>query len=262
MRMSDGTIPEVLLGGMLFSLAEAPPGGERHFHRWYERDHFYAGCMAGPGFFSARRFIATRDLKSSRFPEPTPITDNIRLGSFLHLYWLLKGVVDETIGWSVDQVLQLYKQNRMDAPRTNISTGFYDYAWGEFRDADGVPPELALEHHYAGVVATMYDRTAGDESAEPWLRRQLQPPAGSPIAMSLAFRPRDLPPGTPNNVPRVPEAIRANRFLVLSFLEANPRDGWAAPFRAIEQAGGPARLIYAAAFIPTRPGTDTYLDEL
>ena len=37
-----------------------------------ERDHFYAGCLSGPGFFAGRRFVATRALKARRYPEAAP----------------------------------------------------------------------------------------------------------------------------------------------------------------------------------------------
>ena len=40
-------IPEIKLGTILFSIAEPKPGFERAYNRWYERDHFFAGCMVG-----------------------------------------------------------------------------------------------------------------------------------------------------------------------------------------------------------------------
>ena len=40
---------EVRLGSMLFTLVEPHRGHEVAYNRWYERDHFYAGCMIGPG---------------------------------------------------------------------------------------------------------------------------------------------------------------------------------------------------------------------
>ena len=39
---------EVRLGSMLFTLVEPHRGHEVAYNRWYERDHFYAGCMVGP----------------------------------------------------------------------------------------------------------------------------------------------------------------------------------------------------------------------
>ena len=59
----------VALGSVLVSLLEPERGREAAFHRWYERDHFYAGCMVVPWFFAGRRFVATRELKALRAPR-------------------------------------------------------------------------------------------------------------------------------------------------------------------------------------------------
>ena len=65
-------IPEIKLGTVLFSIAEAKPGHEKEYNRWYERDHFFAGCMVGANFFSGRRWVATKPMKAQRFPAQTP----------------------------------------------------------------------------------------------------------------------------------------------------------------------------------------------
>ena len=54
----------VKLGSMLFTLVEPRRGHEVAYNRWYERDHFYAGCMVGPYNFAGRRFVATAELKA------------------------------------------------------------------------------------------------------------------------------------------------------------------------------------------------------
>ncbi len=53
---------EVRLGSMLFTLVEPHRGHELAYNRWYETDHFYAGCMMGPWLFAGRRWVATRPL--------------------------------------------------------------------------------------------------------------------------------------------------------------------------------------------------------
>ena len=63
----------VTLGGMLFTLVEPHKGHEVEYHRWYERDHFYSGCMEGPWLFSGRRWVSTRELKALREPAESPI---------------------------------------------------------------------------------------------------------------------------------------------------------------------------------------------
>ena len=54
------------LGSALFTLVEPHQGHEVAYNRWYERDHFYAGCMVGPWLFAGRRWVCTRDLKDLR----------------------------------------------------------------------------------------------------------------------------------------------------------------------------------------------------
>ena len=51
----------IKLGGALFTMVEPHRGHEVEYNRWYERDHFYAGCMigawtiSGGGWCPARR---------------------------------------------------------------------------------------------------------------------------------------------------------------------------------------------------------------
>jgi hypothetical protein len=262
-------IPEIALGTVLFSIVEPRPGHEREFHRWYERDHFFAGCMIGQNYFSGRRWVATRPLKALRFPADTPVTSDIAKGSYLVTYWILAGTYAETLRWSVDQVLQLHKQNRMQPARDNISTTFYRYDWGVFRDEDGVPAELALEHPYPGIAVTMIDRQAGvaENDLSVWLKGNFLPRmmAGSQVAMTLCLRPQALPDDAPSYVPRPDPEELDRRYLLLSFLEAEPWTDWSDRFRAFDRAlsaSGLGRIVYAAPFIPTVPGTDRYVDAL
>jgi hypothetical protein len=262
-------IPEITLGTALFSIVEPHKGHEREFHRWYERDHFFAGCMIGANYFSGRRFVAPRALKTLRFPADTPVTPDIARGSYLVLYWILAETYPETLRWSVDQVLQLHKQNRMQPPRDNISTAFYRYAWGAFRDQDGVPPELALEHPYKGIAVTIIERADGadSEAFDARLRQGLLPSAmsASPIAMTLCLRPQPLPDDAPAYVPRPGQDELDRRYLLLSFLEEEPGQAIVATQQTLDrvlQSESLGRVIYAAPFIPTVPGTDKYVDDL
>ena len=81
----------VALGSILVSLLEPESGGAREFNRWYERDHFYAGCMSGQHFFSGRRFVAPRALRALREPKASRAVDDATIGSFLALYWMERG---------------------------------------------------------------------------------------------------------------------------------------------------------------------------
>ena len=61
------------IGGALISLVEPHPGTERAYNRWYERDHFYAGCMIGAWTVSGARFVATKECKERRYPADSAI---------------------------------------------------------------------------------------------------------------------------------------------------------------------------------------------
>jgi hypothetical protein len=257
----------VELGSVLVSLLDPKPGDEVGFHRWYERDHFYAGVMVGPWFFAGRRFVATRALKDLRFPEKTPLMDDPRQGSYLALYFALAGKHDEAERWAVDQVNALIANGRMHPTRRQAHAGFYRHRWHVSRDADGVPAELALDHPYAGVALVTVDRNEGADAAalETWLRQEHLPSVlrDSPAALCLGLEPTPLPDDAPAYVVRPPGLER--RTLLLYFLEEDPRASWSALFAAQEEQiadTGRGRISWAAPFVPTIPGTDRYTDQL
>src|SRR5450756_145468 len=69
----------IRLGTMLYTLVEPHKGHQVAYNRWYERDHFYAGCQIGAYNFSGARFVATSDLKELRLPEgPSAISPTLR----------------------------------------------------------------------------------------------------------------------------------------------------------------------------------------
>ena len=71
----------VTLGSILLTLVEPHPGYEIAYNRWYERDHFYAGCLVGPGILAGARWVATREMKALRFPDDSPIVPHRAVGS-------------------------------------------------------------------------------------------------------------------------------------------------------------------------------------
>ena len=50
----------IRLGSLLFTMVEPRPGYEVAYNRWYERDHFYSGCMIGAYTVSGARYNAAR----------------------------------------------------------------------------------------------------------------------------------------------------------------------------------------------------------
>jgi hypothetical protein len=263
--MSDGTETrpddwdlggEIALGSALFTLVEPHRGHEVAYNRWYERDHFYAGCMNGPFYFSGRRWVCTRDLKDMRIGGPEPLFGDDRLGSYLALYWTPKGRFRENTAWSTRQVHWLHANGRMFPERDHIHTLLYLYKGAEARDADGVPPELALDHPFRGLGAVIVEPTGDEPPPRPEL------PAGSPVALVLSFRAVPLPPDAPVSQPGTDGAER--RELQLWFADAEPAEWWPS---VVDHAGkvaasGQGVVRWASPFIPTVPGTDRYTDQL
>ena len=71
----------IKLGSLLFTMVEPTRGHEVEYNRWYEHDHFYAGCMIGAWQFACDRFFATLRLKDLRYPANTDMTPDPLTGS-------------------------------------------------------------------------------------------------------------------------------------------------------------------------------------
>jgi hypothetical protein len=273
-RVDDEPAYGVALGSILVSLLEPEPGTEREFNRWYERDHFYAGCMTGETFFSGRRFVATRALKALRYPPSSAAVPDTSLGSFLALYWMERGHHAEAEAWAVDRVLWLGKHGRMMGSRKAVHASFYAHRWAACRDDDGVPPEVALEHPFPAVAMVISERPEQTTRAErdAWLLEEYLPKRlpGSAAALCLSLDPLALPEASPVYVPPDPGADR--RSLELFFFDsiegpagqtADP--GWTqlvAPLGEAQASAGLGGVGFAAAFVPTLPGTDRFVDEV
>jgi hypothetical protein len=125
----------------------------------------------------------------------------------------------------------------------------------------------ALDHPYAGLVLEVIDTESPRRRAEllEWLRARHLPRrlAGSPSAMVTVFRPTPLPGDRMTYVKQV-EGVDT-RLTLLWFLERDPRECWEEHFGGLEAdiaGSGPGRLELLAPFVPTIPGTDTYVGEL
>ena len=96
----------IVAGSALFTLVDPSKGHEVAYNRWYERDHFYAGCMIGPWLFAGKRWVATRAMKDLRFPEgDTPVASPHDKGSYLATYWVLEDKHKEHFDWAGHQVV-------------------------------------------------------------------------------------------------------------------------------------------------------------
>jgi hypothetical protein len=253
---------EVKLGSALFTMVEPHQGHEVAYNRWYERDHFYAGCMIGPWLFAGRRWVATRDEKALRRGAKPELFGDGSPGTYLALYWVLEGKHDEHFEWGTRQVHWLHDNDRMFAERDHIHTLLYRLGWTVGRDADGVPPELALDHPYTALSVSFVERADGVDwrDLEPWFAPRRADTPG--IGQTLLFRPIPLPEGAPVTQPGL-ENLR-QRSLLLRFADCEPAHaaGQAADQGDALESDGLGTVLWTSAFRPTIPGTDTYTDQL
>ena len=249
----------IRLGSLLFTMVEPHPGHEVAYNRWYERDHFYAGCMIGACTFGGGRFVATRACKERRYPSDSPITPDPLAGSFLALYWILDGHHDEWNRWGVDQVNWLHANGRMFAERDHIHTLLYRYAGELQAHPGGCPAELALDRHFPGLVVTIAEPADGvDPDALLAHHRGGDLPAEVMVAATplplLADRPGDVPADT-----------ATNRVLMMWFVDGDPLAVWDEHFAGMGEAlesAGLGTIVFASPFLSTVPGSDRYTNEL
>jgi hypothetical protein len=248
----------IKLGGALFTMVEPHRGHEVAYNRWYERDHFYAGCLIGAWTIAGGRFVATKACKEKRFADSSICPDPTS-GSYLALYWVLKGKFGEWIQWGTNQVNWLHENDRMFPHRDHVHTLMYKVEGERHATDDGVPTELALDHRYQGLVAVIGDIAAGatrEQVAEWFAARPL------PADQVVSFSPVPLLGDAPSDVPR-DEA--ADRFLQLYFLDEDPIAVWDERFAGLDAdfaASGLGTIAFGSPFLGTVPGTDTYTDQL
>jgi len=263
-RSPDPLTDGVSLGSAIVSLIDPHPGHEREFNDWYERDHMYSCGVAGPHVFAVSRWVATRELKALRCPSSGPIADPVEAGSFLGLFWIESDRHEEQATWVSEVLPGLAEAGRMLPHRDHVCTATYEFRGAVLRDT--VPPELACDHRYDGLVAWWLDRRPDATLAEveAWLIDELEAVIdGSPLGQSLLFTPRPKPAAWPADLAE-PEGV-GDRLLVLGFLDCDPREWWGPWFDKLNSrvdGSGIATTALIAPFIPTVPGTDRYLDQL
>ena len=268
----------VRVGSMLFTIVDPSKSHEVAYNRWYERDHFYSGCMVGPWLFAGRRWVATRALKDMRFPSDTPaeqaVADQVDAGSYLATYFIHKGHEAEHFAWANKQVFELYGNDRGFDERHHAHTSLYFAAGEDHRDPDGVPAHLALDHPYRGLISVHVDRSDGTSHPEflEWFGSVAAPDlfadrdgGPSPVDQVLHWRPI-IPTGDEGNAPMklgTGPGTRS-RSMQLMFVQDEPAAAWplVRDYAARVGESGLATVRLVAPFIPTIPGTDTYTDQL
>ena len=234
------------IGTAIVSYIEPHAGAARDFNRWYERDHFPAAVMAGPGAYSGARFVATRACKAARLGDG--LFGDRQRGSYLSLAWLLPGAQAAWDAWIPGQMETLLSEDRMFAGRDHLHTAVYQERWG--RQAPDAPPvALALDHGYPGVIAIAFAGEGEQREVDIAIGSRALVGADVPVLVGLS-RERLLA-----SVLDVPAHV-----LLLAFVVGDVLDVWR---RVVEPAvTGVAGVGFAGPFLATIPGTDTYTDDL
>lgn len=248
----------VRLGGALVTIVEPHKGHEVAYNRWYERDHFYAGCMIGAWNISGARFVATKDLKALRYPADSPVIPDPTSGSYLALYWVLAGAFGKWMQWGSAQVKWLHDEERMFPERDHVHTLMYKFRT-EYETSDGVPVELALDHRspYVVVVIGEPSEATSLDDVDAWFAAE--PMLG---AVAAELTPVPLPADA---APGVQADSAENRFCQLWFVDDDLPVSWQDSFAPLGErfaAAGLGDLVLVAPFRATVPGTDTYTDQL
>jgi hypothetical protein len=255
------------VGSMLLTLVDPNKGYEAAYNRWYERDHYIAGCLIGPYNFAGSRWVATREMKDLRWGG-TQVADPIDAGSYVAIYWIQDGHHGDWDKWALEQVGWLYSNGRGFSERSHVHTVTFDYVGTAYRDADPVPVELALDHHYDAIVGVWLDAREGDAAA---LQDRLSGPLkelldGSDIEIASGWTPR---PEFRNSRDSAPMSLgtpggQENRLCQVFFVGGDVRQSLPR-FRAYTdrlEADGIADMLLVAPFLRTVVGTDTYVDQL
>lgn len=255
-------------GHALITMVEPHPGHEYAYNRWYEDDHYYAGAMAMPWMQAGRRWVATRDLQLLRYPEKPAIAQPVTAGCYLSTYWITAGRYDDHMRWTVAVNKRLNRDARVYHDRTHVLTAFQNHETTVYRDGAAGPRDVhALDHPYAGLVLQVVEADTPEQRAPllHWLRTRHLPKrlAGSPAALVTVFSPTPLPGDRMTYVKQV-EGVDT-RLTLLWFLQTDPGECWESYFTGLDATvaeSGLGRVELVAPFIPTVPGTDTYVDRL
>jgi len=260
----------VKVGSMLLTLVDPNRGYEKAYNRWYERDHYYAGCLVGPWLFAGSRWVATRSLKDLRWPRGDAVAKPWDAGSYVAIYWVEQGHHEDHFGgWARPQVNWLYGEGRGFSERRHVHTVLYDHLGAVYRDPDPVPVDLALDAVYDGIVLAWFDAEGGRTAAElhAELARDLTPElvAGSAIEIVSSWSP-SAGENDPKEVPMDlgSAAGGPERLSQLLFVRGDVRgslEGLRSYTAQVEERGL-GRTLLVAPFVRTVVGTDTYVDEL
>ena len=251
---------------MLLTMVDPHKGKESEYNRWYERDHFYAGCMVGPWLFAGSRWVAPRELKDLRISDGRgEVANPVDAGSYVAIYWVLEDKDADHWKWAGEQVHWLYANGRGFMERTHAHTVLFDYLTTAYRDDDPVPIQLALDHGYPGIAMIATDRADGvsEDDFAAWTASSGS--ASGNIASISSWRPQqrdDITGNAPMDLGTGTGGL--NRTMQLAFLEGDTKQAWneVHAYADAVNASGLGTVCFAGPFYKTVVGTDTYADQL
>ena len=245
---------KVGLESVLFVLTHVHPGHESRWNDWYDNDHFYAGCVLGPGVLSGTRWHASVALRKARFvaerqPFPQPWD-----GGGLATYFLTTPDGSRRFReWNVLQVSELRRIGRQFDERDMVNCAFYSYVdCLRGVGASTVAPHVTQLRPFPGMLVTFATGAAPLSVSKDDL------PAGS-ITLVLHWIEEPFGPvDQPDLAPFAPVTM-----LVTFLVGAPPADrGWTAQ-SALTLAGVVGvNPIWAGAFVPITPGDTGFLVNL
>jgi hypothetical protein len=226
----------VEIGTAIVSYIEPHPGQAAEFNRWYERDHFPATVKAGPGVFSAARFVATRECKSLR-PVAGRLFGDPARGSYLAVAWVLPGKQAEWDAWVAREMETIAAHDRLFAGRDHVHTAVYRC----ISQSGAVDATVALECGFPGAIVV---------GAEANLSRVAPGDADVAAAVELRLE-RTI----------ISQAEPPPHDLLFVLCERDPLATFAARRKRFDGRGAVGGT-FASPFLATVPGTDTYAGDL
>lgn len=270
-KTADGeeTIPSVDIGSVQITFLDPHPGYEVSFNRHYERFTYPAMVLMGPECYSGGRFVARATEKATRQVNIDSLTN--RNGTLINVYWLDGDGVRQS-EWSRANVERLHALGKRNFHRDTVASFLARGVWCYRRDSDGVPAQLALEHRFDGIAmcvsAPNEGVTTADLSAQyrdscaPELLQQIPR-----LALCLGMVPEETRPDNRPDLADAPEnvvrLVQLDHLVTLFFIDSEPGVCWPAIVDCHERwlaQSGMGRLVWGSSFVPTVPGTDTYMN--
>ena len=223
----------VTVGSAVVAYIEPAAGEAAAFNAWYERDHFYAAAMAGPGMYAGARWVATRACKDARLPGRL-FGDPAR-GSYLATYWLLPGAQAEWDDWAARVRTRRRRGSGSSRVGSTCTPRSYGCDW-DLRAGRAPAPAAALDRGFPGVVAIA---TTGD--AREWADDLV----GPDLPLVVGFGPQRVIMSSTNPGPHT---------LVLAFCTGDPLAASGRVSRPFSRTG-PTSASRARSSVPSRERT-------